>query len=66
MEKIAQWLLDCNAEITHPNPPLASRLGLFLVLQPLQIALLTEQREVSEAELVQESKRLLYAYLTSD
>ena len=63
--EMAEWLLECRAEIKHPNPKRAVAIGLFFTLQPLQQALLNQGRQptVPQAELVAEAKRLLSAYL---
>jgi AcrR family transcriptional regulator len=67
MEALRDWLLRSRAEIRHPEPEVAVRAGLYLVLQSLQTALLFEElpAELPPARLVQEARRMLLAYLTA-
>lgn len=65
MQRISEWLLECRAEIRHPEPERAVSLGLYFCLQPLQAALLghSAPRVRDPALLCREAKRLLLSYL---
>jgi len=67
MQSLRDWLLLSRAEIRHPEPEVAVRAGLYLVLQSLQTALLFEDfpAELPPERLVIEARRLLLAYLVS-
>jgi len=67
MQSLRTWLLLSRAEIRHPEPEVAVRAGLYLVLQSLQTALLFEDfpAELPPERLVLEARRLLLAYLAT-
>jgi AcrR family transcriptional regulator len=65
MATMRDWLLECRAEIAHPQPEVAVRAGLYLVLQSLQTALLFEElpADLPASRLVDEAVGMLHAYL---
>jgi AcrR family transcriptional regulator len=65
MQAMRDWLLVRRREIRHPEPDLAVRAGLYLVLQSLQTALLFEDlpAELPPTRLTDEAARMLCAYL---
>lgn len=65
MQSMRDWLLACRDEIRHPEPAVAVRAGLYLVLQSLQMALLFEDLpdELPPERLADEAARMLCAYL---
>jgi AcrR family transcriptional regulator len=65
MEIMRNWLLACRAEIRHPQPEMAVRLGLYMCLQSLQTALLFENLppDITRDTIVGETKRMLARYL---
>jgi AcrR family transcriptional regulator len=67
MQALQAWLLQARPEVTHPEPEIAVRAGLYLVLQSLQTALLFEELppELPPGRLVKEAQRMLVAYLTA-
>jgi AcrR family transcriptional regulator len=67
MRGVQDWLLECKGEISHPDPKLAVRVGVYLTLQSLQTALLFEQipADLSQRRLIAEAERMLLCYLTT-
>jgi AcrR family transcriptional regulator len=67
MQAMREWLLERRGEIAHPEPEVAVRVGLYLVLQSLQTALLFEDlpAELPATRVVAEASQLLLAYLRS-
>jgi AcrR family transcriptional regulator len=65
LRRLHDWLLERRHEITHPDPPMAVRVGLYLSLQSLQTALLFEQLPTSVPPilLIREAERMLLSYL---
>ncbi len=68
MQVIAGWLLECRAEIRHPDPAAAVPLGLYFCLEPLQNALSgTVAGTMPSASVLRAAaQRVLYAYLAFD
>jgi AcrR family transcriptional regulator len=68
MQAMRDWLLACREEIAHPEPAVAVRAGLYLVLQSLQTALLFEElpAELPPGRLAEEAARMLLAYLQAE
>ena len=67
MRRVQDWLLECKEEISHPDPKMAVRVGVYLTLQSLQTALLFEQipADLSQRHLIAEAERMLLCYLTT-
>ena len=65
MQAMRDWLLVRRREIAHPEPEVAVRAGLYLVLQSLQTALLFEDlpAELPASRLAREAGGMLAAYL---
>jgi len=65
VDLIAGWLLECRAEIRHPEPDDAIRVGMFFTVTSLQVGILFRPatRRFSDALLVAELTRALLAYL---
>lgn len=59
------WLLECAAEIRHPDPRVALSLGLFTTLQALQSAILFDRvpPQLGLPRFVAEMTRMLTRYL---
>ncbi len=68
MQVIADWLLECAAEIRHPDPRAAVSIGLYFCLEPLQNALsgAVAGTVPSASALAAAAQRMLYAYLVLD
>jgi AcrR family transcriptional regulator len=66
MMRVHEWLLERRDEISHPNPAIAVRAGVYLCLQSLQTALLIEQlpTDIPVSRLVSEAEHMLLGYLT--
>ena len=63
LDGMARLLLDRAAEIVHPDPSLAVRVGLQAVVGILDAADLPEGAGAGDAVLAEEAARLLRAYL---
>jgi AcrR family transcriptional regulator len=67
MRRVHDWLLECKNEISHPDPRMAVRVGVYLTLKSLQTALLFEKipADLSEKHLIAEAERMLLRSLGS-
>lgn len=65
VDLVAGWLLECRAEIQHPSPDDAIKVGMFMVVTTLQSGLLFKpvSKRFSDKLLVTEVTNALLAYL---